>query len=399
MPNATSQCVVRVLERAVVRDGEAELYVEPSVFRPAGDGFLVAGQPVYAWRPDGVGGASPLPADFFGVLVAEGSVTRIPRPPGIGPIGRVRGVPTGSGAWAFVFEGLDRPSATRGEPVAAYFAEYGPAGWGRITPLPSPPDGRLEISASSPLVVSGDTLQWAVPFTGQGGAVDVLRYQFGAGASRVDTVASRWADGVTLAWTEDRRTWLAVVGLDPEHGAQLASVRLRPDDDRLLPARRLTVGAPGVRFRRPTIAEVGGDLHVAWQRLDPNGRVDAWLSVARTAASEQTPPVLLAHSAARLELLRAAPTESVWATMGVDPITSTQSIGIHRVSRAGAVRSASMPSPYSGPFSALASPSGDILVVGPEALFDPVAPFVRSLVLRLNLSCNQTAAANHRPGR
>lgn len=379
-----------------------DLYVEPRVVGTIEGGFLLAGQPTYAWSI-GLNGDASLAArsDFFGVLVRGSRVEFIPLPPDVGPVGWVRGAATDDGRWAFIFQELDRPSVVEGEVVRVLFGQYGDDGWEGVQELEQPSGGHISVPGSSSIETANGDLQWATLFIGDRGGIDVLRYRRRRDEWLVSTVVESWADEVDLIEGLGGVTWLALAGLDPDFRSRLASLRLLEDlGTERESVHRIKVGSAGMRFRSPTLARSERSLQVGWLQADAAGALEAWIAAAPEEEDgvSAPPPTLVDDGAGLLLAVPAGPHGLLWATLHVDRLTGDHRIRLSRVSRGQTTRIADFESPFQGPFGISFSSPDQLLIVGPEAHADAKTPFVRSLVLRLNLFCDQAVAADYPPG-
>lgn len=396
-------CSVEAAGREVLSERPGlDLYVEPRAVGPVGGGYLVAGQPTYAWVFDSIGRASrESRGAYFGVTVRDGEVERIAMPPGVGPVGWLHGAPLGGDRWAFIFQELDRPSVIEGEAQRALYGELGLDGWEVVEELEEPAGGRIDVAVSSALRPLEDGVEWATLHFGDRGGIDVLRYQRRNGEWTTSTLVEDWADAVDLIEGAGGDRWLALSGLDPHFGARLASMRLvEAIATERESVHRLVTGAVGDRFRTPRLARSATEIQTGWRHIDDRGS-SAWVAVAPDgggrSASEPSGVRVRLDDAALLAPVVVPSGPILWSTLSFDS-AGRQRIRIYHVAGDTATRILDLESPFMGPFGISASSPDELLVVGPEAHADAPTPFVRSLVLRLNLVCDQVAAADHQPG-
>jgi hypothetical protein len=387
-PVTTDACVIRELDRRrlTLADG-LDVYVEPQAVGALADGFFVAGQPTYAWTVGASGRLAMVSSrGFLGVEVAGSDVVPIPLVPGVRHVGQVKAARPGPGRTSFLLEEVDRPSIGEAEPLRIVHAEYASGRWIGLEELPVPPGGRLAFPASSALTAREDgSLAWATPFVRERGGIDVLLYEYEPGAGWRWSLAVRdWADEVGLVTLSDGRLALGVGGLDPEFGSQLASIRAMVRDTAWSFPRRLDLGSDDDRFRTPTYLSTNAALDLLWLRTnDPRGTSEAWVVTGLGGADERAPARLDPHA-----VLASAVANGVGGahilTYHADATLGLQQLRVHRRGAAGYALVGTLPYPFTGPFTALMTPTGELLVIGAEATPDPMTPSVRSLVIRLS---------------
>lgn len=420
---APSECTVTTwsseqdARRVLALDDTLELYVEPHVVAPVPEGFLLAGQPTYVSPVGPAGRRRPLrPApDLFGVVVRSDGVVPIPQPSGVGPIGWVHGAALGDGRWGFVFDELDRPSVIEGSVERVRYAEWGPDGWSESQTLTPPPGGTIAAFDGSRLYLDRGRLYWATLFVRDRGGIDVLLFERRAGRWSAATASREWADGTALVpGPRGVPPIVAVAGLDPSLGPGRVSVRVMPpappgaaaadtpdrspgdDTDRtsLDEADRITTGADGTRFRSLVVSGDGDQPYLGWLRVNADGP-SAWVVGVDTV--RRRPPVQLDGRTVWLTAVVGAGAP-LWLTVTQEPGASATRIRVYGLAPTGPALRADLRNPFEGPVRAFRDGPGHIIVVGPEAQRASPTPFVRSLTLRLNLSCDSASAANHAPG-
>ena len=386
-----SACTISERSRTpVTLPGGTQVYVEPHGLALLDSGFLLAGQPAFEWTVDSSSPSTMAGAGgFLGVRIQADSTLRVPYPPGLDQQPDwVRLVSLGPTRWGGLLqEGTAPPASGR-----IVYAEYDGATWSAVEPLPLPQDGLLDLATGSSLLLDGlGRVVWAARVERPTGRVDVVMFRRAVGGWTSDVVARDWVDDPELHPRGSEGLWLAVAGLDPEHESRVASVRVRAVGAPGEPV-TLMVGLPGERFQDPTFAGGGDRLSIAWRHVGAAGVVaPVWLQRDLGAAVElgeaNAPPVLLDPGAVLLQALRAPDGSTLWVTHHVSAVTESETLRFTRDDGARLTLVAEVAYPWVGPFRAAIADSGDILVVGPQVDADPLFPSVRSLVLRLNLSC------------
>lgn len=385
-------CVAVEVERfrLTVRDN-VDLYIEPHGVERFGDGFLVAGMPTYEWTMDRSGRATLSGSRrILAAMVRGDSVRTIPSPPGVGEIGAVRSVALGDGAYGFVFSEVTSGRSDDPEVLRVLYGEYRAGEWQPLVTLGPIEGGSFDVARSSEIVRHADGgLDWAVMLFKNIGGIDGVIFQRRNGAWNRTTRSRRFADAIQLAGVGNEESTLIVGGLDPELRG-LTSVRAILPDALM---RRLEVGTPGVRYRWPATVQVGGELSVGWLREGPEGW-SLWVATGVDASSEPGAEPLDSD----VNWFAATPLPdgaALWVTAHPNPISQTEELRLYRDEGDGPVHIGTVSSPYTGLFNVAALESGDVLVIGPEVDVDSMYPFVRSLVIRLSISCNEPNAVDH----
>jgi hypothetical protein len=424
---SAASCTIAEVARHHLRLADGHyVYVEPQHFARGAQGWVLAGQPTYRVRVDrDEGGALTESGGWFGVTFTVDEARPIALPP-VPPGSRIvwaRGAPARvAGRSGFVYEVADGAPGQRGVPLSParphvpsrlVFAEYdGVAGtWEPMGELPAPREGRLRglEALAGPLDVTeppdgvrrrGTAAQvLAVPHELPRGGVDVLLFRLGARGWTSSRVWPRWIDEIAIGAAPGRGAVLALAGLDSGMEARRASVRtlfLDPPHGPVdsMSARRLQNGEPGERFASPAFASAAGRLDLGWLRRTPGAPTSAWVMPGvredrgrpRVASGG---PYLIDPMAGLIVPVDGAHGASLWLTARAPGPGrgSSASIRATLLGPAGAVDAGLVPNPFHGPFAAVRASPTEVLVVGPEARFDPVRPYVRSLVIRLSIRC------------
>jgi len=364
------------------------VYVEPHALSVFGDGFLLAGHPVIDWTvPDSGPAAMTSQGRFLGVLSVGGELRSIPRPPGVAPIEWLRMVPRGPSVWGFLLD----EAATEDGPGRIVYAEFDGAEWSEPEVVSVPDGGTVDVSMGSALRVDDSgVVMWAGRFQSSGPSVDVLVFRRTQAGWTSSVGAREWVDETDIYPGGSGEFWLAVTALDPEYESRRRSVRIFAPGEPL--EHTLSVALPADFLQDPVFARGPGGLSLAWRHVGSAGAVaETWLQRAVIEVVDgdgiHAPPVLLDAGAALLQGLTAPDGSTLWFTYHISPVTESETLRITRDDGVNLSVLFDRPYPFVGLFRAAIDGSGDILVAGPLIDMDPLSPSVRSLLLRLSLSC------------
>ncbi len=370
------------------------LYVEPRFVDAAGDAILVAGTPTYAWTVEGGRQGEELRASeaagtpFFGAVFDRSEARTIPLPPKAGPVRWVYGTELTDGRWGFVMEAAES-SRSEAPHRAVLYAELGPAGWEAVEELGGPQEGSFLYGVASQPTRDGDDVVWSVvrSLHAQMSLATFRRTPSGWQGPDISDVSSNTV--ATLA-SRSGPTRFVVAGLDPATGYERSSLRLYPATTRSpgLSAEDADVvwtAGPDEQLHGLLAAETPKGTQVGWI-LRGGDRDGAWVVSLAPSASRQ--PTLVDAEASSLHVLGSRGDQAYWLTSAADETSGAARLRLHRTSANAAERIVDIPSPFTGLSSGTLSPSGEIVVVGPEAHFETTPPFVRSLVLRFSLLCD-----------
>ncbi len=380
-------CTVVEAGRYSLSMNGTDVYVEPHFFAPTEQGYVLAGAPTYEWLVDSAGRGSQVGAfDFLGVEVRGEQVTPIPLPDGVGHVAWVRGVPLGADAWGFLLEEVEDRHAAPVRVERVMYGEYRGGRWSPLEVLTAPGDGRFTVADGSSLIASrdGESLHWATLSFPASGRIDVVLFTRTGDGWTAAVAVPDWADAVDLAVGPDGTLRLAVGGLDPEFQSTSASIRVFAEEDGWTP-HRLSTPTASDRFRTPRLTMTNGRLDLAWLQQEEAGSTAAWLArdVDSTSANRQ---ILIDRSVTQLSSVLVSERITLWLTHHINGISGAQELRFHESGPDFDRRIASVDGPFRGPFAAILS-GDELLVVGPEVNAGSTHPFVRSLVLRMTLSC------------
>jgi hypothetical protein len=374
--------------------GDTAFYVEPQALESRGDGFLLVGRPTFSWRFDQEDKAQMLASNtFMGVDVRAGRSEPFHPPPGLTHVGWVRTLHLGDDRWGFLIGEYDQPSLAVGDLVRVLYAIRDGDMWGGVEELPVPQGGRLDFGSGGSLVLGLDGIEvWTTMHKRERGGIDVLLYRRAADGWRVAVVANDWVDAVDLTLTPEGSPFMALGGLDPAEDAVLSSIRTaRVELGRATPSgewNRLQVGAADQRMVSPVFVHGPAGADVAWLRSGPAAS-EAWVATQVLGSGGASPALL--DSAAVLLLGVSPPPRGTGGTYlltyhQVAPSGPDQ-LRVYRRLGDGYALVGELPYPFQGPFAAVQTATGDLLIVGPTSSLDPTNPFVRSLVIRMSVSC------------
>lgn len=374
--------------------GDTAFYVEPQTLESREDGLFAVGRPTFAWLFDEADNARRLTTNtFMGVEVRGGEVVRLDPPPGVTHIGWVRTLHLGGNRWGFLIGEYDQASLAAGDLVRVVYAIRDGDAWDGLEELPVPEGGRLDFAPGGSLVLDPEGIElWTTMHERERGGIDVLLYRRMADGWRASVAAEDWVDAVDLTMTAEGVPFIALGGLDPARDAVLASIRtarVEPGSVATPTAAwtRLQTGTEDQRMASPVFVRGRTDVDLAWLRIGPGGS-EAWVVLAAPEAIEAS--AILVDSAAVLLVGLSAGAEAGSAYLlsyhQAAP-AGPDRLHVYRRGAHGYVLVGAITYPFQGPFAATQTASGDLLIIGPESSLDPMNPYVRSLVIRLRVSC------------
>jgi hypothetical protein len=380
---ATASCAAGATERRplILPDGQ-HAYVEPVNLMRVGESFVVAGSPTYTWA---VGGARVVQTSAGAHIAAylDEEAPRMVENPIDGRVGVVRTVPLDDRRWGALFTETDsREDWANGNVIALWYAEYDGEAWSNpeVVPLPADTSLRLGFFNSSQLVRFEGGLSWV--------AADLrsATYRYERLDGRWSTEVAETHGGEATAMAADASgLWLAVSGLDPAISEPRKSIRLFRWRDAWELVHRFPTGETYSEIRKPKLTAVAEGLSLTWREEAPGGRTTARARVGITV-DDPGAALLLDDDPLRAEPVALPDGSMAWAVEHPNPI----SIELRLVREQGgeARRVATYFYPYTGWYAAVAAGPDEVLVTGSEFDPDPARPTVRSLTLRLNLSCH-----------
>lgn len=371
--SGSCQLVERGRSHVRRRDG-GYLYVEPRFLDIDGDAVTLAGQPTYVWSVDAENRGTLLEdRSFFGAVITGDSVDLLPLPDVEGDLGWVRGVRAGPGHFVFVFEAGDG---------ALHVGDLVAGAWQELRALPEPPSGTvMPLSDGSRLLSTGreGDVVFALPLMDAAGGRRVVFYRRSGPSWTMTSLAPVEALGVDIARRASGGEKMLFRDADYTLGGEGEEIWTQGADGG--PPGRLAAVLDDESVRDLSWSGEGLGAQAGWRVVGARGSA-AWV-VDPARGSEA---VLLDAEAARLfPILGERTSGPVWLTHSVST-DGTQSLRAGSLEAFGAEGDLT-PFPFVGPLIAAHRSDETILVAGPDAHFDPVAPHVRSLLIDFSLSC------------
>lgn len=365
---------------AIVADGRGEV--------------LLAGSPSYLWRRAQDGGIYGVAADsVFGAVVArDGTARVVPSPVDPRLIHGIRAVGHPDGGWDVVFAEVAPYTGDERPVVAArlWYGAYDGVRWTALEELPTPQGARLDAVFTSSLVRRGDSLAWALRPLLQVYPRDVVVLQRRDGRWTHETVPTRGAVDVDLAYADTAGLLLAVVQPDPSLQADGNSLLLWAERPAWRIVRRLVHGYGEGRVYEPSLVRrPDGGLVASWATTvgeGPESRREL-RALAGALAREQEPTRTLD---ADVSPWSAAPplllpdSTLLWVVHHLLPGGEASELRFMRLSEGSPVELGRIPNPYRIRVAAVIPVDDEVLVTGMEYTRDR---FAYSLLLRARLEC------------
>jgi len=374
----------------------SEVYVEHEQVIDVGGELLLAGVPSYRWRLRPDGGADMLSRDVIAGAYL-GAPGRIVEKPIAGTPGSVRVAALDDRRWAAIVLQVDPDSLPAHEVFEGlWYGEHDGQRWSELEPMQFPGD-RFMSRASTRLVRAGDRLVWLVlDLAGTRSIVHVYQRVDGAWTRHVMPNAER-VEEMELTYLEGSGLWLLLSGYDPDLPGFQKSLRLyreRPDVDVSGPDRwefisRVTVAAGDTRLWEASLVVDSTGATVTWEDA---GR-ERSRTMARVAIGPGRPGTLLTLADSSIYARPVSMPDGSVAIL-VDhfedfPPTpaSRPELRLLRVSGGRLEHVSSFRSPFTGSFIVQRVGDTEVIALGAELLRQPSGERVRSLVLRLSMSC------------
>lgn len=386
-------CTAEVTDRFRLRSGGRDLYVEAQVLEASESGLLVAGSPVYEWSADSLGAAALEQGRLLGVRVEAGRVLPIERPPGLGPLERVRAARLGPGRWGWLFEEVrSADPRERSEPIRVSFAEHDGGRWSELETVVAAGAADYRGHSASALVRVRDTLRWVLPENGRAAVTNRLRLLERHGSVWRQRIldSARWdahlVEAVQIEPDGSGGWWMALSGPQQELGYRRSLRIARGADPGTLI--RLYEGAPREQLVFPRLAAGSGEVVAAWTSRPGDGSSSAWGAVVEDPPGRPA-ALRIDPGAVHVVPLRLDDGHRLWVTQHADPESSVEELRVYRyVSSADAPELiGSFPQPFTGFFAAVATTGSELVLAGAQISADPAYRVVRSLFLRLSITC------------
>ncbi len=382
--NGSTCTLDEVSRHPLILPGGTEIYVEPQVIRARRGGYLIAGSPTYEWLIPSSGVVSKVNAQHFvGAFVTDGVVEIVAPPPGVGAVGWVRVAPLGGDLWGWLFQELSSPPPSKGEPTRIVYAESRGAEWMLIEDLPEPPGGELSFPTSSPLLATPEGLAWVVPIHTAGRGVGAVLFQRTSNGWTPRRLVTDWVDEVGIFYSA-RGLRVAVGGLDEDFATRQPSLRIHSTDSSPGLPRRIFLGQPGERVRSLRFLESPGGPVASWVVVGPHSTT-AW--TAKDIEAEEVVPEWVDPGVVTALPVRLSAEVMLSVVHHHDGVTGMHQLRVYRIGSGAPELVGALPYPYLGYFAVVSLGEHDLTVVGPDVDQTSANPFVRSLVLRLSVSC------------
>lgn len=394
-PGSAPACAATVVEEHYLETADGlQLYVEPRFVDTVGETVFVAGTPTYAWTVTGGNRAEGLQATeapgepFFGALFDRSTARSIALPPGVGAVRWVYGTKLPAGRHGFIMEEVESP-AREAPHRSIRYAQLGPFGWEAVEELTGPEEGRLLFGiASTPTSDRGEVV-WSVVHS-RDARLSLATYRRTRKGWQGPDVLGVSSNTVAMLAPRSGRSRVVIAGLDPATEHVRSSLRIHHVATSSSEARAKRVAIvwtaePGEQLHGLLTAQTRGGAQAAWISRG-GGRAGAWALSLEPPYGRQ--PTLVDAEASSLALIGRRGGWAYWLTSSSDSVSGAPRLRLHRTSAHVSQRIADLPSPFIGLSSGTLSPSGEIVVIGPEAHFETTPPFVRSLVLRFSLNCD-----------
>jgi hypothetical protein len=378
------------------------MYVEPMAFARAAESFVLAGEPLYAWKPRDTsrGGAQLDTAEALLGVVFErsGHVAALPKPPLNGTLTNVRLLADGE-QYAAVFALTKKRTRGGQEPalLGYWFGRTDGKTWHSLEQLPLPPSGDLNTREASRLVRVAGVLMIAAPF-GTDARQDVAVFTRKSEGWSVETVPARGTAYVAL--TESAALpFLYVVRPDTTRDADANSLSLFVRASGSWRPLGFLVHGGRQPVHHPTVVAQDDIQILSWieddevsrtrsaraARLRPDGTLGSAVTLAR--GIEDVIPVHDASGSFRWVVSNRTsdgqPTLTLVEWGGRDGEPEIRDVVVN---------------PFTGPALAYSTRDGDV-VVGPVMGRSPREELVVSGVLRFALRCGSKHPAERRSHR
>ncbi|CAA9337218.1 MAG: hypothetical protein AVDCRST_MAG68-3421 [uncultured Gemmatimonadetes bacterium] len=390
--DSARRCTASIVsqERLSVTGGH-EIYVEPVTLAAVGGDVLLAGSPAFLWDTTKTDDARRQQnRRILGVVIHhDGHNTIVPSPIDAKLILGIRAVGIQNNTWAVVFA-ESKPWVGSTPPDTAdrvWFGVYNGSRWSTLEQIPLPHGVRVHPLRGSGLVRQGDTLFWAVRTTTEARASEVVVFRREGARWFSDTVPTRDATDLALAYSGSLGAVLAVVQPDTSVTEDNGSLYLYARQARWMALRRVVSGekdatyAPTLRFTRTHGVLSWSALTQTRSRVRRESRAATLDAAAQPQSRFTVDPQILDVSIP----VESSGSTHLWITdhaggdgtrqelrfvAGFDAVTST--VGV-------------LPNPYAGYFGAVSALPGHVIIAGP--IIDRTQRRVLSLVIRARVVC------------
>jgi hypothetical protein len=387
-----SVCEIQAVSRAPLRleDGR-EVYVEPQALASDGGTILLAGRPTYVWTRDSLGVSRPEEDDESIGVVLEGQVATLINTPVRAPLlDDVRVLPLRAGRWAILMSELDADSRfpERDGAIHLWYAEYDAPGWTTVEEVPLPAAGRLQTFSSSKLVRVEDGVGWLGQVVSTDGSGRVLFFRRSAGGWSTEVVSPTRSDALALGSSQATGLVAALAGAEEGVGGWIYSLRTLRRDSAWTGESRVVVASENEVIRRPWLSSAGGLSTLSWivePRAQTGSAPGAWATTeSRVGLFGKAETV--DHGSPRVVPVPVGDSAFLWIADHDDGLTGEPELRFIRRTPTGPLVMGVLPNPFTGYFSATWT-DPELIIIGPEFNPSPGEPTVRSLIVRVTLSC------------
>jgi hypothetical protein len=385
-----SPCVLE--QRPVALADGREVYIEPQTLLRVGDEWLVVGSPSYEFAvAPGREAVNLSRRQHVGAWLARPARTL--GKPTDGMVGSMLSTTLANGRWAAIFDEIEPPPdssrslVSSAYPVSYWYGEHDGIRWTLVEPLATPAGSKLDLRRSANLVRAGDRLVWI-------GYDDFRRYQPLVWYERIDGVwrherlPDELVELAVLDVDEASGLWFLFSGDDPALPGWQKSLRLyREGPPRELVSRVVAVAGDEGMIYYPDL-EIGRDgITVSWAVNGPGG-MPAFTRTRLRPGSESDSIVQLDDDVEYVHSLTMPDGSLAWLVEHhVDRDAQREELRLLRLDGANVVRTATVPSPFTGFLKVAPAGPNEVLLVGPQMGRVATETPVRSLILRLSTSC------------
>jgi hypothetical protein len=384
-PAGSAVCTVTELARdPVVLPNGNNVYVHPGEATLFGAGYALVGPVTIEYVVEEGRGRIVGESRFLGVVVEPGVPVRtIPLMPGAGLLDWVQAVTLEDGRLSVLV-------SERAEDRSGFLASlrvlhgiYDGDQWAAVETVPIDDIEEVFVRGSSEVVRSGAEIAWTVPREARDELppwpVHLYRW---AGSGWTTTAFDHRPDALMLHAARDGLL-IAVAGLEAASAFQRTALTIYSADS---PDALHTFRAgDGARVRHPTAFEIAAGSSLAWLIQGPESW-SAWGALP-DGDGRWGRPIHLTDGADFLSAVSLGGRAGLVALDRPDPFTATREIRFVRIDNRGASLVHSMPKPFAQFFTLLSLSTAEALLIGAQPHLGVVTPFVRSLVIRLSLSC------------
>lgn len=390
--SASASCRIEGVSRTAMRlnDGR-EVYIEPQAVVSDGGRILLAGRPTYVWTRDAPGGIQPDEGDeSIGVFLDGNDATLIEAPVGARLLDDLRAASLGGGSWAVLMSELDPDSRfpERDGATHVWYAEHDGRDWTTVEEMPRPDGGRLQTFSSSELLRTDRGIGWLAQFVSPDGTGRVMYYHRGPGGWMTEVVSSRRADALSLGSSQATGVVAALAGAETGADGWTYSLRTARRASAWALDAPVTVAAAAEVIRQPSFSRTGGTATLSWihePRSPGSAAPGAWAAgVSVVGSFGGVEPV--DRGSSRVVPVPVRDSTLIWIADHENVATGDRELRVIQGAPTGSLLLGAVPNPFTGYFTATWT-DPDLVIIGPEFNPTPGSATVRSLIIRVSLSC------------